>query len=170
MSTWYQFALIDCAADPDRMATLQYHAASDGLQHRSLFDRQPEAKHAAAAPWLLALPHGAVRPTLDPWLMQLGRSNAGLTRLASEAPFEALFDHLEAQLDIALPDGSLALMRFFDPRAWLRYAGVLTVDQQLQVLGPVLEWQITLQGQTWTLVRTDLQRLKEDADRATADA
>ncbi|UII65677.1 DUF4123 domain-containing protein [Xanthomonas translucens] len=170
MTTWYQFALIDCAGGPDRMATLHYHAAKDGLQHRSLFDRQPEAEHAAAAPWLLALPHGAVRPTLDPWLAQLGQSNTGLTRLASEVPFDALFDHLEAQLDIALPDGTLALMRFFDPRAWLRYAGVLTVDQQLQLLGPALEWQITLQGQEWTLARADLQRLKEDADRVTADA
>lgn len=80
-----------------------------------------------------------------------------------------MFDHLEAQLDIALPDGTLALMRFFDPRAWLRYAGVLTVDQQLQLLGPALEWQITLQGQEWTLARADLRRLQEGAERAAAD-
>ncbi|AJQ87061.1 hypothetical protein BE73_08080 [Xanthomonas oryzae pv. oryzicola] len=167
MSTWHQFAVIDCAADPTHLSTLHYHATTADLQTRSLFVHQPEAEHMAAAPWLVELPLGAVHPGLDAWLAQLGRTAAGTTRLASEVPFDALFAHLEEQLDIEIPDGSLALMRFYDARAWLRYMEVLTLTQQLELLGPILEWQVTTLGQPWTLFREELRKLQEAANAAT---
>jgi hypothetical protein len=166
MSNWAPFALVDGAAAPARSGELRYHAAWADLQCRSLFSGQPEDEHADAAPWLIALPTGAIQRPIHHWMASLGQSTAGVTTLASSVPFEALFQHLQARLDIALPDGSLALMRFYDPRAWLRYCDVLTTPQQLALLGPVLEWQVTVQGQTWSVSRADLERQQEAADAA----
>ncbi|WP_257101331.1 DUF4123 domain-containing protein [Xanthomonas oryzae] len=166
MRTWHQFAVIDCAVDPTYLSTLQHHAAASDLEIRSLFEHQPEAEHVAASPWLIELPIGAVHPGLDTWLAQLGRTAAGATRLASEVPFDELFTHLEQQLDVELPDGSLALMRFYDARAWLRYMEVLTLAQQLELLGPILEWQVMALGQHWTLSRDEARKLQETADAA----
>ncbi|QBG91296.1 DUF4123 domain-containing protein [Xanthomonas oryzae] len=166
MRTWYQFAVIDCAVDPTYLSTLQHHAAASDLEIRSLFVHQPEAEHVEASPWLVELPIGAVHPGLDTWLAQLGRTAAGATRLASEVSFDELFTHLEQQLDIELPDGSLALMRFYDARAWLRYMEVLTLTQQLELLGPILEWQVMALGQHWTLSRDEARKLQEAADAA----
>jgi len=105
---------------------------------------------------------------VDHWLASLESSAAGTTLLASQASFEPLFVHLQQHLDIAMPDGSLALMRFYDPRAWLRYCGVLTLLQQLELLGPVLEWQVSVQGQSWRLQRADLVQ-QQEAINAAAD-
>ncbi|HBS61725.1 MAG TPA: hypothetical protein DEB32_03135 [Stenotrophomonas sp.] len=102
-------------------------------------------------------------PPLDE---QPGKSAAGVTTLTASVPFGVLFQHLQAQLDIALPDGSLALMRFYDPRAWLRYCDVLTTLQRLTLLGPVQEWQVTVQGQFWRVSRADLERTQEAVDAA----
>ena len=169
MSDWYKFALVDCAGAPERAGTLQHHAGTAGLQCRCLFDGQPEAAHAQAAPWLMELPLGGVQQPVDHWLAGLEQTEAGLTLLASRVPFEPLFVHLQQQLDIALPDGSLALMRFYDPRAWLRYCQVLSLPQQIELLGPVLEWQVTLRGQSHTLLGADLLR-QQEAVNAAADA
>ncbi len=168
--TWQRFALVDCAADPQLHPTLLHHAQSENAQHRSLFARQPEAAHAAAAPWLLEMPTGHA---LGQWLANLQHRGhvPCVTWLASEVLFDPLFDHLEAQLDLALPDGALSLMRYYDPRAWLRYQAVLTPKQTLALMGPILEWQVSVRGQVWTVARADLERLiQEQEARAEADA
>ncbi|WP_313218600.1 DUF4123 domain-containing protein [Stenotrophomonas sp.] len=121
---------------------------------------------SAAAPWLIVLPAGSIQRPVHHWMNSLGQSAAGVTTLTGSVPFGVLFQHLQAQLDIALPDGSLALMRFYDPRAWLRYCDVLTTLQRLTLLGPVQEWQVTVQGQFWRVSRADLERTQEAVDAA----
>lgn len=167
MSAWYKFALIDCAAATERADTLQYHADTAQLQRRCLFDGQPEAEHTHAAPWLMELPASGIQQPVDHWLASLEQTGAGLTLLASRVSFKPLFAHLQQQLDIALPDGSLALMRFYDPCAWLRYCQVLSLSQQRELLGPILEWQVTLRGQSHTLFMADLLQQQEAFDAAT---
>ncbi len=167
---WQRFALVDCAADPQLHPTLLHHARSESFQHRSLFARQPEASHAASGPWLLEIP---ATQALNHWLTHLQHRGQVpcVTWLASEAPFDPLFDHLETQLDLALPDDALSLMRYYDPRAWLRYQAVLTPKQTLTLMGPILEWQVSVRGQVWTVARADLERLiQEQEARAEADA
>lgn len=158
VSGQYAYALLDCAPDEGREAQLHHHAAQNALMHRSLFTGQPEEDLPFASPYLLELPIGAIERPIHHWLRQLGRQRAGSTCLFSDASFEELFHHLNAQLDIALPDGSLALMRYYDPRAWLRYRDVLTMQQQRQLFGPIKSWQITVGGQTWTLARSELEQ------------
>ncbi|SFR96185.1 protein of unknown function [Stenotrophomonas maltophilia] len=158
MTAWTAFALVDCAAAPEREGELRHYTQQDTLPHRSLFTGQPESDLAQASPWLIELPWGAIQRPVHHWLTYLGRQSSGITILASATAFDPLFQHLQTKLDISLPDGSLALMRYYDPRAFLRYCDVLTPRQQLDLLGPILEWQVTLNSQDWTLVRADLER------------
>lgn len=161
----YAYALLDCAPDEGREAELHHHATHSALMHRSLFAGQPEEDLLRASPYLLELPLGAIGQPIHHWLRQLGREPAGTTALFSDAPFEEVFHHLRAQLDIALPDGSLALMRYYDPRAWLRYRDILTMQQHRHLLGPISTWQITVCGQTWALTGSELaQQEADDAD------
>ncbi|KAB7765650.1 DUF4123 domain-containing protein [Xanthomonas maliensis] len=162
MSVCHAYALVDCAGDPARLPVLQHHAATAGMQAASLFAQQPEAEHAAAGPWLLALPVGAIQPALDAWLAQLGRTPSGVMRLIAEVPFAQLLAHLDGALDIALPDGSLALMRYYDARAFARYVEVLTRPQQLELLGPILEWQVVAYDGQWALQRSALAQEAAD--------
>ena len=166
LMSWDRFVIVDCAVDPELHPTLLHHAQQDGLRHRSLFDGQPEAQHAAAAPWLLELPLNHPAPHLHNWLVHLNQSRrACLSWLAADTSFDRLFGHLQAHLDVVLPHKSLALMRYFDPRAWLRYQSILSVDQKLALMGPILEWQVTLDSQPWTATRADLERLKQGTGR-----
>ncbi|MBA0286433.1 DUF4123 domain-containing protein [Stenotrophomonas maltophilia] len=161
----YAYALLDCAPDEDREAALHHHATHSALMHRSLFAGHPEGNLLHASPYLLELPRGAIEQPMHHWLRQLGHQPAGTTCLFSDVPFEEVFLHLHAQLDIALPDGSLALMRYYDPRAWLRYRDVLTMQQLRQLFGPINLWQITVGGQTWGLTRSELEQQEvDDAD------
>lgn len=154
MSGLQEFALVDCAASPGRIGDLRYHVASAGVAARCLFAGRPEAVHADAAPWLVALPQGALQQPVERWRLALGGTAAGVTRVWAEGGFDALFDHLQACLELRLPDGQRALMRFYCPRAWRRYGEVLTPAQQRAVLGPVQEWETTLKGCSVT-VRAD---------------
>lgn len=52
------------------------------------------------------------------------------------------------------------------PAAWLRCCGVLATPQQLALLGPVLEWQVTMHGQCWKVSRAELERQQEAAHAA----
>lgn len=161
---WDRFVLVDCAADPLLHRALVWHAERAGLQHRSLFERQPEAEHTHAAPWLMALPIETQQRDLMSWLGLIERCYPCLGWLASEAPFDPLFDHLEEQLDAELPDDSLAILRFWDPRAWVRLQRILKPDQALTLMGPVLEWQVTLNGRALHMRRDDLERMAQEQD------
>jgi hypothetical protein len=146
MSALQYYALVDCAASPGRIGDLRHHVASAGVVARCLFAGRPEAIHADAAPWLVALPRGALQQPVERWRVTLGGTAAGVTRVWAAGGFDALFNHLQACLELRLPDGQRALMRFYCPRAWRRYGDVLTPAQQRDLLGPVRVWETTLQG------------------------
>lgn len=168
---WDRFVLVDCAADPQLHRALVWHAEQADLQHRSLFERQPEAEHAHAAPWLMALPVETQQRDLMSWLGLIERCYPCLSWLASEAPFDPLFGHLEAQLDAEMPDTGPALLRFFDPRVWVRLQRILNPDQALALMGPVLEWQVTLNRRPLHVRRDDLACMAQEQDaHAQADA
>ncbi|NZA24923.1 DUF4123 domain-containing protein [Luteimonas sp. SJ-92] len=161
---WQRYALLDCGADPQLHPALFDHRMRSGLRARGLLERQPEAAHANKGPWLLEVPTQQANPELVRWLIHVGHQAPCLAWLAAEVPFDALFDHLEAQLDLALPDGGLAMMRFWDPRAFYRLQRILTPGQLLALLGPVLEWQIALAGRPMHVRREDLKRSRQEQD------
>lgn len=166
---WERFALLDCGADPQLHPTLFHHRMETGLRCRGLFERQPEAPNEIIGPFLIEVPMHSHRPEVARWLEHAERNAPCVSWLASEALFDPLFEHLEAQIDVALPGNQLAMLRFWDPRAFYRYQRMLTAAQLLELLGPILEWQIRLNGQTIHVRRNDLEYLKQEQE-ANADA
>lgn len=142
------YALIDAATSPAIVHAIRSHA---GRAHaRALFERQPEAANVHAGPWLLRLDG-------EPGLQGLIQSQEGcagaVARLRAEVEMEELFLHLEAQLDLRLANGSLALLRFWDGRALNRLWRVLTPLQQRRFMGPVTYWSYRLEERNIELHR-----------------
>lgn len=170
-AAWQRFALVDAAQDaPALRDELVHQAASAGVPARSLFDGQPEQAEAAHAPWLLSVPRDARLPELTAWLDHRYRQGSAVSWLAAEADFDTLFAHLQAQLDVVLPDGALGLLRFWDARVFVRLPHVLALDQQIALMGPVLEWQVALDGQVSHLSRAALVEQVERHAMEGADA
>lgn len=161
-----RFVLVDVSPDPQYPQVLTWHAQSAGLTCRSLFERQPEADLVDAGPWLAALPDEPFAQPMIAWITLVERAGPCVAWLESDADFEALFDHLEAQLDIELSDGDLAMCRFWDPRVWQRLQRILTLDQRLELLGPVDTWTVVLRDRAHPTNRQDLEWMREEQERA----
>ncbi|WP_050865405.1 DUF4123 domain-containing protein, partial [Burkholderia pseudomallei] len=80
----------------------------------ALFDRTPDASLAEHGPWLIdyALAPGPIRRVLA----ELAAGPVGMSWLISAYPFERLAAELREHLDVRLPDGRTALLRFYDAR------------------------------------------------------
>lgn len=135
------YALIDAAVRADVVQVLRQRAVTHAP--RSLFENQPEAAHANAGPWLLALDG---EPGLRDWLHGMEQLPGAVARLGSDASFEVVFRHLEGCLDMQLADGSLAMFRFWDGRVFWRTWQVLVPAQRRALLGPINKWTVQLQG------------------------
>lgn len=137
----HRYVIVDCAVRHDAAGTLRFYA--EDLPHRSLFQGQPEAKHAHAGPWLVQVDHSNA---LHGWLNALeGTCAPCVTHLTSPEGFEAVFAHLQSLLDMTLSDGASALLRFYDPRVMEQLRRVLTPAQFHSVIAPFAEWR-TIQG------------------------
>jgi hypothetical protein len=109
-----------------------------------LFDpKGPDAELAAAGGWLIE-PGRAVLPPLDV------PGDSPLCWLDSVAPAGDLLLHLRQQLDVALPDGRTALLRWYDPRVLATLADVLEPAQWAALCGPIRRWQVHLDGHDLT--------------------
>ncbi|MBO1748394.1 DUF4123 domain-containing protein [Stenotrophomonas sp. SI-NJAU-1] len=148
-----RYAIVDAAAYADTYKALAWYAQD--LPHRSLFARQPEAAHASIGPWLLQLPAQA-HTQVDGWLRALELDRPVVAWLTSEAGFEAVFQHLEACLDLCRPNGRLALLRYWDGRVFLRLQRAFTLQQRRQLMGPLAWWRFQILGQAYALDRAEL--------------
>ncbi|NWC10766.1 DUF4123 domain-containing protein [Pseudomonas agarici] len=154
-----RFVIIDALTRPDTLNAILFYA--EALPHRSLFDGQPEATLAHAGPWLVQLSdHGP--GNIEAWLSALERNEGAVTWLTSEATFTVLFQHLQTHLDITLPDGSLALLRFWDGRTFHRLEWVLTLEQLLELMGPVTSWRANAGRFQVNLQRSEIEHLIEE--------
>lgn len=168
---WQRFALVDCAQDDALHAALLHQAHTADVPVRCLFDGQPEAEWPAQAPWLLAVPLNERTRDLTAWLNHHHHESAAVAWLAADGHFDALFVHLQGHMDALLPDGSLGLLRFWDARVFVRLQRVFALDQQVALMGPVLEWQIHLGGEFYHVSRDSLleQIRAAEADQEVAD-
>lgn len=139
--TVHTYLIIDCAVRADAARTLRFYAQD--LPHRSLFHDQPEAKHADAGPWLVQVDGSTA---LHGWLNALegtGHCVPCVSHLTSAHGFETIFSHLQSFLELRLSDGSSALMRYWDPRVFMRLRRVLTQDQFHSLVAPFSGWRTT---------------------------
>ena len=135
------YALVDGllyadAADSSSLQRSQSAAA--------LFDSTPDASLADAGPWLVDYERasGNTRRTLS----AMAGSSTGVSWLISAYPIESLADELRHRLDIRLPDGRTALLRFYDARIMADVASLMEFTQRMQFFVPTFNWLIEVNG------------------------
>ncbi|WP_165614467.1 DUF4123 domain-containing protein [Paraburkholderia ginsengiterrae] len=167
-----RFALVDCAVEtPSIYRELLQRVELAGARSQCLFTNQREASLAHVGPWLIDVPEIEATRELFSWLMLIESKYPAISWLVAKVDFETLFAHLESQIDLMLPDGSRGMHRFWDPRAWSRFQRVLTMEQRVAFMGPVLEWKVALKGKTHQISRVDAEcNLLEEIIYVDADA
>lgn len=142
-----------------RYPTLRLYGLVDGLQyetHRgerledrpgfaSLFHGTPDSSLAHAGPWLVDVKDVSDTAIAD--LADLERRAPSVTWLISEADLHGLAQLLRLQLDARLPDGRIALVRFWDPRVLAELVNVLNQKQRETFFAQIHEWHLLRNGE-----------------------
>jgi len=110
----------------------------------ALFDGTPDASLADAGPWLLEYERasGTTRRALS----AMASSSTGVSWLISAYPIESLADEMRGRLDVRLPDGRTALLRFYDARIMADIASLMELTQRMQFFVPIFNWLVEVNG------------------------
>ncbi|MFX1733924.1 DUF4123 domain-containing protein [Paraburkholderia sp. A1RI_3L] len=111
----------------------------------ALFDGTPDASLADAGPWLINFAeasHG-VRQRL----FSMGREAEGVSWLISAYPFLGLADELRERLNVRMPDGRTALLRFYDARLVADIADLLSFSQRAEFFVSTFDWLVQINGE-----------------------
>lgn len=119
----------------------------------ALFHGTPDGALAHAGPWLADTEQAGEAFTAD--LARLEREAPSVTWLISGADLRGLAQLLQLQLDARLPDGRIAMVRFWDPRVLAGLAGVLSAPQRETFFAHIHEWHLLHNGQRAHIGRTD---------------
>lgn len=139
-------------------AALRLYALVDGLQYqahrgecftarsgfRPLFAGSPDEPLSHAGPWLIDAQ--AVDEELVNDLAQLERDAPAVTWLIAPQEIEGLAQLMQLRLDLRLPDGREALLRFWDPRVLVGLMQVLDEAQRLDFFAHIEEWHLLQDG------------------------
>jgi hypothetical protein len=118
--TWY--ALIDCAQD-ERLIWLVRACR----QRVCLFAGDISLELQAASPWLVQMDEADALPAT--WRDQGLGQNWGIM-CESALPLMDLRRHFRRFLQAKLPDGTIALFRFYDPRVLTTYLQAATPEER----------------------------------------
>ncbi|MBU9586053.1 DUF4123 domain-containing protein [Burkholderia multivorans] len=110
----------------------------------ALFDGTPDASLADAGPWLLDWERtaGGARHALS----AMASGSTGVSWLISAYPIESLADELRRRLNVRLPDGRTALLRFYDARIMADMASLMELTQRMQFFVPTFNWFVEVNG------------------------
>ena len=150
----------------DRYPALRLYGLVDGVQyelHRgerlegglglvSLFHGTPDGALAHAGPWLVDVEQVGDAFTDD--LARLEREAPSVSWILAEADLQGLAQLLQLQLNVRLPDGRIALVRFWDPRVLTGLVDVLNPRQREAFFAHIHEWHLLLDGQRVHIRRT----------------
>ncbi|MEQ6352784.1 DUF4123 domain-containing protein [Ralstonia pseudosolanacearum] len=153
-----------------RNPALRLYGLVDGLQyeiHRgerlddrqgfaSLFHGTPDSALAHAGPWLFDVDAAGNGVTAD--MARLEREAPSVTWLISGTDLHGLAQLLRLQLDARLPDGRIALVRFWDPRVLADLVNVLSPNQRETFFAHIHEWHLLRNGE-----RVHIGRARADA-------
>ncbi|WP_433692097.1 DUF4123 domain-containing protein [Herbaspirillum seropedicae] len=142
----------------DTMPALRLYALVDGVQYQAqlckrlhpssglfpLFAQTRDAALSHAGPWLVdtAIADEATMAELS----TLERNAPSLTWLIAPQDLEGLGQLLQLRLDVILPDGRSALLRFWDPRVLVNLARTLDASQREELFGHIHEWHLLHEG------------------------
>ncbi|WP_186053455.1 DUF4123 domain-containing protein [Burkholderia gladioli] len=110
----------------------------------ALFDGTPDASLAEAGPWLLAWEQAT--SSIRHALSAMAAGPTGVSWLISAYSIGSLADELRRRLDVRLPDGRMALFRFYDARIAADIASLMTFTQRMQFFVPTFDWLVELNG------------------------
>ena len=147
MSATDWFAVIDAAQDR-RLHDLIAQSATRAC----LFSGRLSPRLAAASPWLVRIDER--EPLVGLWRTHGRGRNWGLL-CEAEGNLEALRRHFRRFLQAKLPDGTIAMFRFYDPRVFVPYLLGTTAEErgpwfegirQFVVEGAGVDHQFRLRG------------------------
>jgi hypothetical protein len=127
---WY--AIIDGARDP-RLHGLVSSCAS----HMSLFKGKLDPGLYAVSPWLVRIDEREA--LLSTW-QQHGRGESWGIMLLSPLKIEQLQRHFRRFLQAKLPDGTIALFRFYDPRVFNTYIRAAAPEERAPWFEGVMQY------------------------------
>ena len=117
------FAVVDTAQDPSLIDLVQ----SCGEQQCLISGDIPPVL-AATLPYVVRLQAG--EPLTEAWKTRGTGQNWGIL-FQSDDPIEQLRLHFKKFLNAKLPDGTIALFRFYDPRVFRTYIRAATLDDRV---------------------------------------
>lgn len=122
-----------------------------GAGRAALFDGTADAPLSAAGPWLV---DAAADGALNEALLEHRAQAPFVSWLFSEAPFHGLVQLLQLKLDVRMPDGQAALLRFYDPRVLRTLAQTLSPAQREEFFAHIVEWHFEIDGEPMRIGRT----------------
>lgn len=138
------FALVD---------GLQYerHVGEELLVRHSaaipLFDTWPDSRIAFAGPWIIQM---SGMMNFREKLCELEAALPSVSWIVSSSTLAGLAAHFRENMNIGLPDGRIALLRFQDPRVQVRLGTTLDDLQHRNLTGLVQEWLTMVDGKVWS--------------------
>lgn len=111
----------------------------------ALFDGTPDQALANAGPWLLDCT--ADRDVHIDSLRRLGDSAVGCIWIVSGYAVDDLALTLRARLNVRMPSGCTALLRYYDARITDDIAALLTPAQRAWFFAPAQDWLVQRNGQ-----------------------
>lgn len=108
----------------------------------ALFDGTADASLADAGPWIIDVADASV--DIKRTLLALAAGAEGVSWLISAYPFRGLAHELRERLDVRMPDGRTALLRFYDARVIGQIAGLLSFSQRAEFFVPTFDWLVQI--------------------------
>lgn len=109
-----------------------------------LFSGTPDAALSHAGPWLVDAVN--VEESFVDELATLERDVPCMSWLISPQDLDGLAQLLQLKLDVRLPDGRSALLRFWDPRVLADLAQTLDEGQRKDFFSYIHEWHLLHEG------------------------
>lgn len=145
------------------LSGLSVFALVDGLQYERffseelvieenlslpLFNKFPESRIAFAGPWLIQDNSVA---NIREKLCELEVALPSVSWIVSSSSLNELAAHFRKIMNIVLPDGRVALLRFQDPRVQFRLGTILNSQQHWELTHLTNEWLTIVDGKVWSL-------------------
>ncbi|OAT17625.1 DUF4123 domain-containing protein [Buttiauxella noackiae] len=112
-----------------------------------LFDTWPDSRIAFAGPWIIQLCESM---EIREKLCTLEVALPSVSWILSPLRLSDLASHFKKNMNIGLPNGRTALLRFQDPRVQVRLGEMLDSLQHQELTDSVQEWLTTVGDRVWS--------------------
>lgn len=133
------YALVDGLLYGDAFGVTALERGSAAI---ALFDDTPDASLADAGPWLIDFEGAEMATRLA--LLELAAGASGVSWLTTAYQFQSLARELRGRLDVLMPNGGTALLRFYDARVLGDIARVLSLSQRAAFFVPTFDWLVQI--------------------------